>query len=31
MLCSDNSRCKNFNLIEIDSVFICKSSNAIFH
>ena len=31
MLCSDNSRCKNFNLIEIDGMFICKSCNTIFH
>ena len=31
MLCSNNSRCKNFNLIEIDSIFLCRSCNAIFH
>ena len=31
MLCSDFTRCKNFDLIEIDVVFICKNCNAIFH
>ena len=31
MLCSDSSRCKNFELIEIDGVFICKNCNAVFY
>ena len=31
MICSDNSRCKNFNLIEVDNMFICKNCNAIFN
>ena len=31
MLCSDFTRCRNFDLIEIDSMFICKNCNAIFH
>ena len=31
MLCSDFTRCDKFDLIEIDSVFICKSCNVIFH
>ena len=30
MICSDNSRCKKFDLIEVDSIFICKNCNAIF-
>ena len=30
MICSDNSRCKKFNLIEVDGIFICKNRNAIF-
>ena len=29
MICSDNSRCKNFNLIEVDNMFVCKNCNAI--
>ena len=29
MICSDNSRCNKFNLIEIDGIFICKNCNAI--
>ena len=24
MICSDNSRCKKFDLIEVDGIFICK-------
>ena len=24
MICSDNSRCNKFNLIEVDNMFICK-------
>ena len=31
MICSDNSRCKNFNLIEVDNMFICKNCNTIFN
>ena len=31
MICSDNSRCKNFNLIEVDNMLICKNFNAIFN
>ena len=31
MICSDNSRCKNFNLIEVDNMFICKNCYAIFN
>ena len=31
MICSDNSRCNKFDLIEIDSMFICKNCNAIFN
>ena len=31
MICSDNSRCKNFNLIEVDNMFFCKSCNVIFN
>ena len=30
MICSDNSRCKKFDLIEVDGIFICKNCNAIF-
>ena len=30
MLCSDNSRCKKINLIEVDGIFICKNCNIIF-
>ena len=29
MICSDNSRCKKFNLIEVDNMFICKKCNTI--
>ena len=29
MICSDNSRCKKFNLIEVDGMFVCKNCNAI--
>ena len=31
MICSDNSRCKEFDIIEFDGVFLCKSCNAIFN
>ena len=31
MICSDNLRCKKFNLIEVDNMFICKNCNAIFN
>ena len=31
MLCSDFTRCKNFDWIEIGGMFICKSCYAIFH
>ena len=31
MICSDSSRCKNFNLIEVDNMLICKNCNAIFN
>ena len=31
MICSDNSRCKNFNLVEAGNMFICKNCNAIFN
>ena len=31
MICSDNSRCNKYNLIEVDSMFICKNCNAIFN
>ena len=31
MLCSDNSRCNKFNLIEVNGIFICKNCNAIFN
>ena len=31
MICSDNSRCKKFNLIEFDNNFGCKNCNAIFN
>ena len=29
MICSDNSGCKKFDLIEIDGMFICKDCNVI--
>ena len=31
MICSDNSRCKKFNLIEVDNMFVYKNCNAIFN
>ena len=31
MICSDNSRCKKFDLIEVDGIFICKNCNVIFN
>ena len=31
MICSDNSTCKNFNLIEVDNIFICKNFNTNFN
>ena len=31
MICSDNSRCKEFDLIEVDNMFICKNCNVIFN
>ena len=31
MICSDNSRHKKFNLIEVDNMFICKNCNTIFN
>ena len=31
MICSDNSRCKKFDLIEVDGIIICKNCNAIFN
>ena len=31
MICSDNSRCEKFNLIEVDNMFICKNCNTIFN
>ena len=31
MICSDNSRCKKFDLIEVDGMFVCKSCNTIFN
>ena len=31
MICSDNSRYKKFNLIEVDDMFVCKNCNAIFN
>ena len=31
MIFSDNSRCKKFNLIEVDNIFVCKNCNAIFN
>ena len=31
IICSDSSRCKKFNLIEVDNMFICKNCNAIFN
>ena len=31
MICSDNSRCKKFNLIEVDNMLIIKNCNAIFN
>ena len=31
MICSDNSRCKKFDLIEVNGIFICKNYNTIFN
>ena len=31
MICSDNSRCKKFDLIVVDNMFICKNCNVIFN
>ena len=31
MICSDFSRCKNFNLIEVDGMFICKNCDVVFN
>ena len=31
MICLHNSRCKNFNLIEVDNMFICKNCDTIFN
>ena len=31
MICSDNSRCQNSDLIEVDGMFICKRCNTIFN
>ena len=31
MNCSDFSRCKKFDLIEVNDIFICKSCNVIFN
>ena len=31
MICSDNSRCNKFDLIEIDGMFICKNCKVIFN
>ena len=31
MICSDNSRCKKFSLIEVNGIFICKNCNVIFN
>ena len=31
MICLDNSRCKKFDLIEVDGISICKNCNAIFN
>ena len=31
MICSDNSRCKKLNLIEVNNMFVCKNCNAIFN
>ena len=31
MICSDSSRCKKFDLIEVDVMFICKNCNVIFN
>ena len=31
MICSDNSRCKKFNLIQVDNMFICKNCIVIFN
>ena len=31
MICLDNSRCKKFNLVQVDNMFVCKNCNAIFN
>ena len=31
MICSHNSRCKNFNSIEFDYMFICNNCDTIFN
>ena len=31
MICSDFSRCKKFDLIKVNDMFICKNCNAIFN
>ena len=31
MICSDNSRCEKFNLIEVDNMFTRKNCNTIFN
>ena len=31
MICSDNSRCKKIDLIEVYYMFICKNCNVIFN
>ena len=31
MICSDNSRCKKFDLIEVDNMFASKNCNVIFN
>ena len=31
MICSDFSRCKKFDLIEVNDTFVCKNCNVIFN
>ena len=31
MICSDFSRCKKFDLIKVNDMFICKNCNVIFN
>ena len=31
MICSDFSRCKKFDLIEVDNMFICKNCSVIIN